>query len=102
MERRLTVTEGLYSGLSRGHSLAQTQQDAKIQLLVEAPAAVEDALASLLDDQDTQLQVGDIHMHMKLDASLCGVAAILASLQRSWANVQRSWHGRWLYDSISF
>lgn len=31
--------------------------DAKMQLLVEAPAAVEDALASLLDDADPQLQV---------------------------------------------
>ena len=57
VERRPTISEGLYSGLSRGNGLAVTQLDAKMQLLVEAPAAVEDALASLLDDADPQLRV---------------------------------------------
>ena len=57
VERRPTISEGLYSGLSRGAGLGVTQLDAKMQLLVEAPAAVEDALASLLDEADQQLQV---------------------------------------------
>ena len=50
--------EGLYSGLGSGAGLSATQLDAKIKLLVEAPAAVEDALASLLDHHDATLQVG--------------------------------------------
>lgn len=53
--RRLTIVEGLFSGLSVGAGGAQMA--AKIKLLVEAPAAVEDALASLLDSADPQLQV---------------------------------------------
>ena len=58
VERRLTITEGLYSGLSRtnGPVPGTTPLDNKIRLLVEAPAAVEDALASLLDNKDAQLQ----------------------------------------------
>ena len=50
--------EGLYSGLSSGAALSSTQLDVKMKLLVEAPAAVEDALASLLDHHDATLQVG--------------------------------------------
>ena len=49
--------EGLYSGLGSGTTLSALQLDAKIKLLVEAPAAVEDALASLLDHADAILQV---------------------------------------------
>ncbi|KAK9799384.1 hypothetical protein WJX73_008409 [Symbiochloris irregularis] len=58
IERGLTISEGLYSGLSRsgGLSAGSSPLDHKIGLLVEAPAAVEDALASLLDDKDAQLQ----------------------------------------------
>ena len=43
-----------------GHSQKQPQSDlmeAKLQLLVEAPAAVEDALASLLSHADLEVQV---------------------------------------------
>ncbi len=47
--------EGLYSGLSSGAALSSTQLDVKMKLLVEAPAAVEDALASLLDHHDATL-----------------------------------------------
>ena len=65
VQRRLTVSEGLYSGLSRGTGLAVTQMDAKIQLLVEAAAAVEDALASLLDDKNPELQVGTTEAILK-------------------------------------
>lgn len=50
--------EGLYSGLGSGAALSSTQLDVKMKLLVEAPAAVEDALASLLDHHDATLQVG--------------------------------------------
>jgi len=50
--------EGLYSGLGGGAGMSAQQLDAKIKLLVEAPAAVEDALASLLDHHDSTLQVG--------------------------------------------
>jgi pyruvate/2-oxoglutarate dehydrogenase complex dihydrolipoamide acyltransferase (E2) component len=56
LQRRPTIVEGLYSGLSGGASLAATQLDAKVRLLVEAPAAVDDALASLLDSADATLQ----------------------------------------------
>ena len=56
LTRRPTVVEGLYSGLGGGASLTATQLDAKMKLLVEAPAAVEDALASLLDHHDPTLQ----------------------------------------------
>ena len=40
-----------------GSSELQSQVDMKMAMLVEAPAAVEDALASLLDHQDGVLQV---------------------------------------------
>ncbi|CAK0731625.1 hypothetical protein CVIRNUC_000020 [Coccomyxa viridis] len=56
LTRRPTVVEGLYSGLSSGAALSSTQLDVKMKLLVEAPAAVEDALASLLDHHDATLQ----------------------------------------------
>lgn len=59
--RRSTVSEGLYSGLvSSPFAAAEDMQDqmkAKLKLLVEAPAAVEDALASLLNHVDTKVQV---------------------------------------------
>ena len=51
------MVEGLYSGLGSGAALSSTQLDVKMKLLVEAPAAVEDALASLLDHHDATLQV---------------------------------------------
>ena len=66
--RRSTFAEGLYSGLvarssavSDGGEPPQSgagQRDAQLQLLVEAPAAVEDALASLLNHIDYEVQVG--------------------------------------------
>ena len=56
LTRRPTVVEGLYTGLGSGAALTATQLDAKMKLLVEAPAAVEDALASLLDHADATLQ----------------------------------------------
>lgn len=66
MARRSTFAEGLYSGLvaspfAANHDQEQSslaaQRDAKLQLLVEAPAAVEDALASLLNHIDPEVQV---------------------------------------------
>ena len=64
--RRSTFAEGLYSGLVAGAAAVSgdresqtgaSQRDAKLQLLVEAPAAVEDALASLLNHIDPEVQV---------------------------------------------
>ena len=57
LSRRPTIMEGLYSGLGGGAGMSAQQLDAKIKLLVEAPAAVEDALAALLDHHDATLQV---------------------------------------------
>ena len=59
--RKSTVAEGLYSGLvsspfAAAHAV-QGQMEAKLKLLVEAPAAVEDALASLLNHVDSEVQV---------------------------------------------
>ena len=66
--RRSTIAEGLYSGLVASPFAANPEQqqqqsrtaqrEAKLQLLVEAPAAVEDALASLLNHIDPEVQVG--------------------------------------------
>lgn len=55
--RRPTMLEGLFSGLDPAAGLSPSRMDAKIRLLVEAPAAVEDALASLLDHHDPVVQV---------------------------------------------
>ena len=58
------MVEGLYSGLGSGAALSSMQLDVKMKLLVEAPAAVEDALASLLDHHDATLQVGHTRSHL--------------------------------------
>ena len=55
--RRPTILEGLYNGLGSSAGMAALQLESKIRLLVEAPAAVEDALASLLDHHEATLQV---------------------------------------------
>lgn len=57
LSRRPTILEGLYTGLGGGIGLSALQLESKMKLLVEAPAAVEDALASLLDHHDIMLQV---------------------------------------------
>lgn len=64
LTRRPTVVEGLYSGLGTSAALNSTQLDVKMKLLVEAPAAVEDALASLLDHHDRALQVRHLRSHV--------------------------------------
>lgn len=51
------MLEGLYTGLGSGAAMSSLQLESKMKLLVEAPAAVEDALASLLDHNDIMLQV---------------------------------------------
>ncbi|CAL8465869.1 g5405 [Coccomyxa elongata] len=65
LTRRPTVVEGLYSGLGSGAALTATQLDIKMKLLVEAPAAVEDALASLLDHHDATLQTRALQTYIK-------------------------------------
>ena len=55
--RRPTMLEGLYTGLGSGAGMSSLQLESKMKLLVEAPAAVEDALASLLDHHDYMLKV---------------------------------------------
>lgn len=67
--------EGLYSGLGGGAGMTAQQLDAKIKLLVEAPAAVEDALASLLDHHDSTLQVKRILFSSCLPCSACSHCA---------------------------
>ena len=83
--RRSTFVEGLYSGLVTSPFTASPDpgqapgspfpsrhgqqpespdlMEAKLKLLVEAPAAVEDALASLLNHADPQVQVCNTHMN---------------------------------------
>ena len=60
LDRRPTMLEGLFSGLDPAAGLSPSRMDAKIRLLVEAPAAVEDALASLLDHHDPVVQVASM------------------------------------------
>ena len=99
LQRRPTIVEGLYSGLSGGASLAATQLDAKVRLLVEAPAAVDDALASLLDSADATLQSRALSTYIQRvyypfitkAPELCGGAASAASanpspLAAAWAH----------------
>ena len=82
--RRSTFAEGLYSGLVAGASavsgdeesrVGASQRAAKLQLLVQAPAAVEDALASLLNHIDPEVQVGMKHLtyalHLPSAVSSC-------------------------------
>lgn len=56
--RRPTVMEGLYAGLGNltTPSMQSSSIEARMNMLVEAPAAVEDALASLLDDPDATVR----------------------------------------------
>lgn len=86
--RRSTFAEGLYSGLVAGASAASDaqesgagggQREAKLQLLVEAPAAVEDALASLLNHVDPEVQVGKV----RIPCSSCSVSHLYPSLSLS-------------------
>lgn len=51
------MLEGLYTGLGSNATMSSLQLESKMKLLVEAPAAVEDALASLLDHTDPVLKV---------------------------------------------
>lgn len=66
--RRSTILEGLYSGLAVAAAPAPAGPlfESKMAMLVEAPAAVEDALASLLDHHDTTLQVGLVPVSLGL------------------------------------
>ena len=73
--------EGLYSGLGGGAGMTAQQLDAKIKLLVEAPAAVEDALASLLDHHDSILQVSESSADDSYALCLQRLAMTCSSLQ---------------------
>ena len=81
------MVEGLYSGLGSGAALSSMQLDVKMKLLVEAPAAVEDALASLLDHHDATLQVGHLSPHLLLlDAGMNLSPDILHSARRGFGD----------------
>lgn len=67
------MVEGLYSGLGTSAALNTTQLDVKMKLLVEAPAAVEDALASLLDHHDHALQVTTTNQNNIYPDELCSL-----------------------------
>jgi hypothetical protein len=58
LTRRLTLAEGLLAGLQPMATLPATQVDNKMKLLVEAPAAVEEALASLAIADSNDSNVG--------------------------------------------
>lgn len=54
----------------------QGQMDAKLKLLVEAPAAVEDALASLLNHVDSEVQVSLAHRYRQLSLGIFTRSAV--------------------------
>ena len=95
MARRSTFAEGLYSGLVAATSAASGdrksqagagQRAAKLQLLVEAPAAVEDALASLLNHIDPEVQVGCKPFGISAAFS-CLLLSLLDALLRVFADM---------------
>ena len=57
MPQASATLEGLISGFGTSMAANAGHLDAKMQQLVEAPAAIEDALASLLNHHDSVLQV---------------------------------------------
>lgn len=58
LTRRQTLAEGLLAGLQPMATLPATQVDNKMKLLVEVPAAVEEALASLAIADSTDSNIG--------------------------------------------
>lgn len=58
LTRRQTLAEGLLAGLQPMATLPATQVDNKMKLLVEVPAAVEEALASLAIADSSDSNIG--------------------------------------------